>query len=52
MFVVGIDGCRDGWVSFKVDLESLSTSEKGQDRESKELFSGCAADNHRFDGIR
>jgi predicted RNase H-like nuclease len=26
MFVAGIDGCRRGWVSFKVDLASLSTS--------------------------
>jgi predicted RNase H-like nuclease len=26
MFVAGIDGCRGGWVSFKVDLASLSTS--------------------------
>ena len=26
MFVAGIDGCRGGWVSFKVDLASLDTS--------------------------
>ena len=26
MWVAGIDGCRGGWVSFKVDLASLSTS--------------------------
>jgi len=26
MFVAGIDGCRGGWISFKVDLASLSTS--------------------------
>jgi predicted RNase H-like nuclease len=26
MFVAGIDSCRGGWVSFKVDLASLSTS--------------------------
>lgn len=26
MFVAGIDGCRGGWVSFKVDLTSLDTS--------------------------
>src|SRR5258705_13925476 len=26
MFVAGIDGCRGGWVSFKVDLSSLNTS--------------------------
>ncbi len=26
MFVAGIDGCRGGWVCFKVDLASLSTS--------------------------
>jgi predicted RNase H-like nuclease len=26
MFVAGIDGCRGGWVSFKVDLASLNTS--------------------------
>lgn len=26
MFVAGIDGCRGGWVSFKVDLPSLDTS--------------------------
>ena len=26
MFVAGIDGCRGGWVSFKVDLASQSTS--------------------------
>jgi predicted RNase H-like nuclease len=26
MLVAGIDGCRGGWVSFKVDLASLSTS--------------------------
>ena len=26
MFVARIDGCRGGWVSFKVDLTSLATS--------------------------
>ncbi len=26
MFVAGIDGCRGGWVNFKVDLTSLGTS--------------------------
>jgi predicted RNase H-like nuclease len=26
MFVAGIDGCRGGWVGFKVDLTSLNTS--------------------------
>jgi predicted RNase H-like nuclease len=26
MFVAGIDGCRGGWVSFKVDLTSMDTS--------------------------
>src|SRR6267154_4030860 len=26
MFVAGIDGCRGGWVGFKVDLASLKTS--------------------------
>jgi predicted RNase H-like nuclease len=26
MFVAGIDGCRGGWVGFKVDLASLNTS--------------------------
>jgi len=26
MFVAGIGGCRGGWVSFKVDLASMSTS--------------------------
>jgi predicted RNase H-like nuclease len=26
VFVAGIDGCRGGWVSFKVDLPSLDTS--------------------------
>jgi len=26
VFVAGIDGCRGGWVSFKVDLASLNTS--------------------------
>jgi predicted RNase H-like nuclease len=26
MWFAGIDGCRGGWVSFKVDLASLSTS--------------------------
>jgi len=26
MFVAGIDGCRGGWVSFKVGLASLNTS--------------------------
>ena len=26
MFVAGIDGCRGGWVSFRVDLASLNTS--------------------------
>jgi predicted RNase H-like nuclease len=26
MFVAGVDGCHGGWVSFKVDLASLSTS--------------------------
>jgi predicted RNase H-like nuclease len=26
VFVAGIDGCRGGWVSFKVDLRSLDTS--------------------------
>ena len=25
MFVVGIDGCRGGWVGFKVDVASMST---------------------------
>ena len=25
MFVAGIDGCRDGWIAFKVDLTSLGT---------------------------
>lgn len=25
MFVVGIDGCRVGWVGFKVDVASMST---------------------------
>lgn len=36
MWVAGIDGCHVGWVCFKVELASLSNSEKGQDRESKE----------------
>jgi len=26
VFVAGIDGCRGGWVSFRVDLASLNTS--------------------------
>src|SRR3974390_1345694 len=26
MFVAGIDGCRGGWIAFKVDLTSLGTS--------------------------
>jgi predicted RNase H-like nuclease len=26
MFVTGTDGCRGGWVSFKVDLTSLNIS--------------------------
>jgi hypothetical protein len=26
MFVTGVDGCRAGWVAFKVDLSSLVTS--------------------------
>jgi hypothetical protein len=26
MWLAGIDGCRGGWVSFKVDLVSLGTS--------------------------
>jgi len=26
MWAAGIDGCRGGWVSFKVDLASRSTS--------------------------
>jgi predicted RNase H-like nuclease len=26
MFVAGIDGCRGGWIAFKVELPSLATS--------------------------
>jgi predicted RNase H-like nuclease len=26
MWVAGVDGCRSGWVEFKVDLETLTTS--------------------------
>src|SRR5213083_888611 len=26
MFVAGVDGCRAGWVSFKVEVPSLATS--------------------------
>jgi predicted RNase H-like nuclease len=26
MFVAGVDGCRAGWVAFKVELPSLATS--------------------------
>jgi hypothetical protein len=36
MWVAGIDGCHGGWACFKVERASLSNSEKGQDRESKE----------------
>jgi hypothetical protein len=25
VFVAGIDGCRGGWIAFKVDLTSLGT---------------------------
>src|ERR1700683_520300 len=26
MFVAGVDGCRAGWIAFKLDLASLTTS--------------------------
>jgi predicted RNase H-like nuclease len=26
MFVAGVDGCRAGWIAFKVELPSLATS--------------------------
>jgi hypothetical protein len=26
MFVAGVDGCRAGWVAFKVEISSLATS--------------------------
>jgi predicted RNase H-like nuclease len=26
MFVAGVDGCRAGWIAFKVDVPSLDTS--------------------------
>lgn len=26
MFVAGVDGCRAGWVAFKVEVPSLATS--------------------------
>jgi predicted RNase H-like nuclease len=26
MFVAGVDGCRAGWVAFKIELPSLVTS--------------------------
>ena len=26
MFVVGVDGCRGGWIAFKVDLPAHTTS--------------------------
>jgi hypothetical protein len=26
MFLAGVDGCRAGWVAFKVELPSLATS--------------------------
>jgi len=56
MFVVGIDGCRGGWVSFKVDLTSLDTSVELIDVPSvlrnkpddlAILARGCERGNHR-----
>jgi predicted RNase H-like nuclease len=26
MFVAGVDGCRGGWVAFKIDLSTQATS--------------------------
>jgi predicted RNase H-like nuclease len=34
MFVAGIDGCRGGWVGFKVDLTSMDTSVELMDVQS------------------
>lgn len=31
MFVVGVDGCRAGWVQFRVDVPSVSTSVEAVD---------------------
>jgi hypothetical protein len=56
MFVAGIDGCRGGWVSFKVDLTSLDTSVELIDVPSvlrnkpddlAILARGCERGNHR-----
>jgi hypothetical protein len=43
MFVAGIDGCRGGWVSFKVDLASLNTSVELIDLPSMLRSSGVQA---------
>src|SRR5689334_18245132 len=34
MFVAGVDGCRAGWVLFRVDIRSLSTYVKVVDLET------------------
>ncbi len=31
MFVAGVDGCRNGWICFKVELPSLATSVENLD---------------------
>ena len=31
MFVAGVDGCRGGWVAFKVEVPSLITSVESVD---------------------